>query len=214
MPLMLRLNDTYYFTGASVAVQVHSIAIPMIVEMASLGRTSCEIRIEQADAFTARIANAWIDNTLGSRATHAGGQGLAFAIAMCVERRGMGRITAAQIVQRCLHRHDDLAKLRCPSWGLVGPGHKAGVMVGRFQQCDLKPVSDIKNAVAAVAKSAGPIRADMCERCHQITRTRPANPSFRRHEIDVADRIHQPRVCFLLRGNEKRPISRVRDIFE
>jgi hypothetical protein len=106
---------------------------------------------------------------------------------------------AAQIVQQRPHVQDDLAKLRCPSWGLVRPSHKTGVVVGRLQQSDLESVAYVENAIAAVAKPAGPVGADVGERRHQITGTRPANPSFPRHEIDIADRVHQPRVCFLLR---------------
>jgi hypothetical protein len=57
-------NDTDDITGARVAIEVHSISVPMIIEVTSLGRAGCEIGIEQADALTAGIANARIDDPL------------------------------------------------------------------------------------------------------------------------------------------------------
>ena len=88
------------------------------------------------------------------------------------------------------------------------------MVMNRLEHRDFEGIARIQHTERAVAESARSIGAHMDERRHQISGSKAGHTSGRRHQIKIADRLHQPRIGLLLGGDQERPIGRVCDILE
>ncbi|WP_371680363.1 hypothetical protein [Microvirga sp. KLBC 81] len=88
------------------------------------------------------------------------------------------------------------------------------MVMNRLEQGNLKGIAHVKDAECAIAESTRPISAHMSERCHKIARPWTGNAPFLRHEIKIANGLHQARICLLLGGDDEGPISWIRNVFE
>jgi hypothetical protein len=58
------LDDLKNLVRSFIPVEVHPPPTPMIGEMAALNRFAGQVRVEKADAFTSRKANAGVDQAI------------------------------------------------------------------------------------------------------------------------------------------------------
>ena len=207
-------NDAIDLAAPKVPAQVDARAVPMIVEAPTLDRILGPIGVEESDALPARIAKARIGDAVRSKSAQSRSKRLAMCVVGGIQRREKGRVAASDVAQPRVDAQDDLAELRCPSGGFVGARHEPAVMKNRFEERDLEGIAGIENAERPVAKTAGSVDADMGEGRHQVTRAGTRRSPARRHEIEVADRLHQPGIGFLLSGDDERPVRGIRYIFE
>ena len=209
--------DVHYsehFAGSCIAHQIDALAIPMVIEVASLDGVRRTIGIEQRGAFAALVTDARVNNSIGSVGFERQRLAVRSLIAAGIKSWMIRRFGSSQVIQVGTYRQNDLAKLRRPARCFGGSGHEAGMVMDRFEKCRLEDISDIEHAVAAIGEAARTIRAGVREWRHQIGRPVAAYPASRWHEVEITDRRHDPRVGFLLCGNQQRPIRRVRNVLE
>jgi len=110
----------------------------------------------------------------------------------------MAQSDGPQVMQVRIDRKDNLPKLRAPAWRLGCSDHKLVMVVDRFEQGRLKDICGIENAVAAIGEAAWPVHTDMGKRCHKVRGTAAADPALGWNQIEIADRLHDAWVGFLL----------------
>src|SRR5262245_43147120 len=109
----------------------------------------------------------------------------------------MARRVATQVVKTAIDIEHDLPELRRPPRRLLRPGHEACMMVNRLEQCGLEFSASVEDAKAAPAEAARTVGTHMNEGRHQPARTRPSDAAPRRHQVEIADALHQARIGLL-----------------
>src|SRR5208337_3787964 len=207
-------DDAIDLAAPKIPAQIDARAIPMIVQSPTLDRILGPIRVEESDALPARIAKARIGDAVRPKSAQARSKRLALPVIVAVKRREKRRVAAPDVVEPCVDAQDDLAELRGPPGGFVGPRHEPAVVKNGLEERDLERIAGIENAERPVAEPAGSVDADMGEGHHQVTRAGPPRRPARRHQIEVADRLHQPGIGFPLSGDDERPVGGIRYVFE
>ena len=96
---------------AGIAVEVHARAVPMIIQAATLDRVVGVVGVKEPSALAFGIALARVDKPLRTSCAQSPGERLGLAVTVRIERCRKRGSAAAQIVQRCIQVHHQLAKL-------------------------------------------------------------------------------------------------------
>ena len=194
--------------------KVYARAVPVEVEVSALDHASCAIWIKKTSTFSTDVASAWIHYSVRSRVSQTSAKPSALLIAGWIQQGHKSWLRTSQVVQPCINIEDDLSKLRRPPGCFFSACHEPFMVMDGFKKRHLEGIANIKHAEGTIAKPAGSINARVRERRHQVAGARTAHPMFRRHKIQLADRLHEPRIGFLLRGNNERPVGGVRYVLE
>lgn len=129
-----------------------------------------------------------------------------------VAQRGHPCLT--QIFQVTFDPQYQFPELRCPTRVLFRRCHEAPMVMDRPVHGRLEIARNMEHARTPVRKPAGTVRSGAGEGRHQVACARTADPSPRRNQVEIADRIHQPPVGLLLRRDQKPPVVRFGYVFE
>ncbi len=207
-------NDAIDLAAPKVPAQVDARAVPMIVEAPTWDRIPGPVRVEESDTLPTRIAEAGIGDAVRPKSAQARSKRLALRVIVGIERREKSRVAASDVMQPRVDAQDDLAELRGPPGGFIGARHEPAVMKNGLEERDLERIAGIENAERPIAKTAGSIDTDVGEGRHQVTGAMPGRSPARRHQIEVADRLHQPRIGFPFGRDDERPVRGIRYVFE
>ena len=155
-----------YLARAGVSVKIDSATVPVIIKMAALPRIPCEVWVKEADAFSAFVAQAWINDSIAAHRSECGSKSLTGSVGFRMQDVGNALGVRSQVVQLRPNVEDDLAELGSPARRFSGSLHKPGVMVNRLEQGRLKSAAGIQNTEPPVAETTRPICAYMSERRH------------------------------------------------
>lgn len=150
-----------------IADQIDVLAIPVIIEVASLYWQGRQIRMEKRSRASLGVADAWIDNPIPARFPEVLSESLSGGMGMWIKFRGEPFPVEPKIRKRGIDVEQKFPELGCPARLFVRRTHQPLVMVDGFEQGNFETIARIENAVLPSGKPAWPVPAGMGEGRHE-----------------------------------------------
>ena len=141
-------------------------------------------------------------------------EGLRLTVIVRIQDGDEFRIASAEIMQLTVDIEHDFSELRRPPDWFVRSRHETRVMVNGLEQSGLELSASIENTEVAPAEAARAINADMDEGGHQPACPWPSDTALRRHQIEIADALHEARIGLLFRREQERPVGGIGNVLE